>query len=168
MVLSAAPGSHNQIGVIQYFVVSNTRLRYAIRTGGGDERSAKEPVGLTPLRNQGLIEVSSLSGEAEIRSFVDLASRLDDGEARTIAMAINRNWGVATDEKKASRILREVAPKIQIITTPDLVKHWTDIEGISDAEVAVVLRSVHKRGVYRPGRSHPLSGWWDSYFTTSP
>ena len=47
----------------------------------GDERSAKEPVGLTPLRNQGLIEVSSLSGEAEIRSFVDLASRLDDGEA---------------------------------------------------------------------------------------
>ena len=134
----------------------------------GDERSAKEPVGLTPLRNQGLIEVSSLSGEAEIRSFVDLASRLDDGEARTIAMAINRNWGVATDEKKASRILREVAPKIQIITTPDLVKHWTDMEGISDAEVAVVLRSVHKRGVYRPGRSHPLSGWWDSYFSMSP
>jgi len=34
MVLSAGPGGDNQIGVVQYFVVSNTRLRYAIRTGG--------------------------------------------------------------------------------------------------------------------------------------
>ena len=127
-----------------------------------DVRSEKTPIDLTTLIDEGHIEITSLSGEAETLSFVNLASRLDDGEAQTIAIAVNRNWGVATDEKKAGKVLREIAPTLQIITTPDFLKHWADSAKIPEAEVCAVLRSVRRRAIYRPGRGHHLYDWWEA------
>lgn len=131
-----------------------------------DVRSLKEPIDLTPLIDEGRIEITSLSGEVETLAFVDLTSRLDDGEARTIAIAMNRGWGVATDERKARNVLRDVAPGLQVVTTPDFLKHWVDTANIDDAEVRQVLRAIHGRAIYRPGRGHHLYDWWEASYGT--
>ena len=153
-----------QIVVCRYIL--EEEALYTFTGPDEDVRSVKAPIDLNPLIDEGLLEITSLSGEAETLSFVNLASRLDDGEAQTIALAVNRNWGVATDERKASNIVREIAPSLQIITTPDFLKHWADTAKIPESEIRAVLRSIHSRAIYRPGRRHPLYDWWEASYGT--
>jgi predicted nucleic acid-binding protein len=48
---------------------------------------------------------------------------LDDGEAATIAYAVEHNTFVILDERKALRICRERYPALQIATTADILCH---------------------------------------------
>ena len=95
-------------------------------------------------------------------TFVNFAAFMDDGEAATGAIAANRNWAIATDDRKAIRFLEQNVPSIKIVSTLELVKHWAD-SVIPPAEtVQMVLQNIRTLARYIPNVNHPLYKWWEA------
>jgi hypothetical protein len=66
----------------------------------------------------------SPDSEAEENSFVNFAVELDEGEAVTGAIAMHRHWGIVTDDRKARRVFARTNPHVQLLSTPEFIKHW--------------------------------------------
>ena len=66
-----------------------------------------EPVDLSSLVDEGLVRVMALETPGEEATFVELAALVDDGEAITGALAAHRQCALATDDRKARRVLGE-------------------------------------------------------------
>ena len=79
---------------------------------------------LTSLLEEGLIQLMRLEHPAEEISFIDLVANLDDGEAVTGALAFRRGWSVATDDRKARRVLGQLNPPVELVSTLELLKLW--------------------------------------------
>lgn len=78
-----------------------------------------------PLRCQARVEVVALSN-VELEAFVAMVSApapdaLGDGEAAAIAAAVSRNAVLCLDERKASRVVREQFPSVEVRRTVDLL-----------------------------------------------
>ncbi len=121
----------------------------------------KEAIDLQPLIDGNILEVVDLDQETESDAYLGFAVDLDDGEAVTGAIALNRDWAIATDDKKAIADFKDESPDTQILTTPELMKIWVDnakptVEAASDA-----LRNIELRARYRPGVRHTLYTWWN-------
>jgi hypothetical protein len=116
----------------------------------------------TFIKSGSLIMVSPKNDE-EIRTIIDLAYRLDDGEARTGAIAIHRNWAIGTDDKKAATHIQSYSPKTPIISTLELVKHWVDETSPSPSTISSILRNIRVKARYEPYLGHSLYGWWNRY-----
>ena len=95
-----------------------------------DEGARPEEVGvelsLRPLADEGLLHVLEPETHEEHATWVDLALQLDDGEAMTGALAIHRNALLATDDRKAIRVLGQRLPESRILRTSELLKVWAD------------------------------------------
>jgi hypothetical protein len=120
----------------------------------------REPVDLQPLNERGLLTDETLRGPVEETLFVQLSARLQDGEAEAAALAINRGYILATDDRKARRVVSEIHPRLRLSNTLQLVWEWQQAAGPSDAHVADALRRIAARATYRPRRSDPLFDWW--------
>jgi predicted nucleic acid-binding protein len=118
-----------------------------------------EPVDLAPLIATRALLVYMLDGDDEAETIVDLAVDLDDGEATTGALAIHRGWVLVTDDRKAERIL---AGRVQMRSTLDIIKAWSEREGINAFTLRQILEAIYDRG-YQPPRAHPLKPWWDRH-----
>jgi hypothetical protein len=114
-----------------------------------------------PLIQGKLVAVLELETEAEQKLFVDLSVRLDDGEAATLALAIQRGYAVATDEKKAVKLLKNEFPTCTVTSTLSLLKDWEGAAGSSPAEVTQALRRIRDLAHYEPGPGHDLYDWWN-------
>lgn len=124
----------------------------------------KEVVQLQPLLDKGLLVAVDLESDAEQASFVALsAQRLDDGEAITMAIAKHRHWAVATDDRRAIRIFNSQYGHIQIISTPELVKHWQEIMNPKAEVLQQTLADIESKANYLVGKMHPLYKWWQMY-----
>ena len=71
----------------------------------------------------------------ELRLFTSLSAtgRLGAGECSAIAVAVQRGYTLAIDDRVANRLARRFAPSLHIVTTQDLVvsmirQHLLDIE----------------------------------------
>lgn len=111
---------------------------------------------------RGLIRTVSLDSEAEEISFVNFAVELDDGEAVTGAIAMHRHWGVATDDRKAQRVFARSNPGLQLLSTPELLKHWADTHNPPLEVVREVLLNIQTQASYKPSTTHSLHAWWQS------
>lgn len=116
------------------------------------------PIDLDKAIREGVLRECCLEQKAEYESFVRFASHLDDGEASCLAIAEQRGWTVATDDRKAIRIAGEA--NISVVTTPELIRHWIQFENPSAAEVANLLRHIEIFAKFRPHRSSPFYPWW--------
>lgn len=123
-------------------------------------RAETADIDLRPFEQEGLIERTTLRSE-EQATFVTLAKDLDDGEARTIAIALQRDWTVGTDDEKALRRCQSEA--LETITTPAFMRSWVEEANPPHDEIAAVLRRIRTRAVYLPGTSHPEYEWWAQY-----
>ena len=119
-------------------------------------------VDLIPLLKQGILIEVELTTE-EVAAFVEFADEMDDGEARTLAVAVHRGLIMVTDDKKSIRIAQKLEPSIEVITTLDWVKIWVDKNRIDRATVSAVLHRIEICAHYRPRRSHPFKPWWESH-----
>ena len=117
---------------------------------------------LQPLIAQGLIQIVSPESEAEETSLVNFAAELDDGEAVTGAIAIHRHWGIATDDRKARRVFARTNPHVQLLSTPELLKHWVDTHHPPTAVVCEALQNIQTHARYQPPATHALHAWWQS------
>jgi predicted nucleic acid-binding protein len=141
------------------YVVQQEAL-YIRRRASEQEPEEREPVDMRSLVAAGLIQVITLNSEAEAATFVDLASEMDDGEAMTCALAIHRGCDVATDDRKARRVLSGRASHVAIISTLAIVKQWAELAGIAKAELKATLLNIWSGAHYYPGEREPLYAWW--------
>jgi len=118
----------------------------------------KADIDLDPLTKAGLLHECDLEGEDEIGLFVQMATKLDDGEAACFAIAKCRGWLLATDERPTERLAKQHG--VSIITTPELVKHWADKTEASEGDVAKVLWNIQTYAHYFPRKNLPMHSWW--------
>lgn len=99
---------------------------------------------------------------SEAETFISYAAELgDDGEAATCAVAFHRSWAVATDDRAAIRFVQREAPHVQVVSTLELVAHWSEHTQVSPDHVREVLVQIRDVGRYVPGRGHSMWAWWD-------
>ena len=91
-----------------------TEVIYVVRGGGGDDAGEREIVNLQPLIADGLLQVFGLESTEEEATYLDFASTLDDGEAKTSALAIYRGYAVSTDDRNCRKTLSSRATYIQM------------------------------------------------------
>lgn len=112
---------------------------------------------------QGLLSVVDFESEAEEETFVNYAFELgDDGESATCAIAFHRSWAIATDDRKAISFFQKEAPHLQVLSTLEVIKHWSDEVNLESAELRVALANLRTEGHYVPSKNHPLLSWWQS------
>jgi predicted nucleic acid-binding protein len=110
---------------------------------------------------KGIILLEDFNAEQEEATFLNYAAELgDDGESATCAIAVHREWAIATDDRQAISFFRREAPSLQILSTLEIIQHWADVSCVSSAELQVVLMNIRSRGRYVPHRNHPLLRWW--------
>ena len=109
-----------------------------------------------------IISVVDFNADIEEETFVNYVFELgDDGESATGAIALHRDWAIATDDKKAISFFQREAPKLQILSTLALVKNWSEQEKVSSSTLYSALSAIRTRGRYMPDRNHPLLRWWE-------
>ena len=113
---------------------------------------------LSSLVDDGQLLVVRLDSAGKEASFVELAATLDDGEAMTGVIALNRGYSVAIDDRKARRVLGEKALEMRLVSTLELVQHWST--AVTSEEVALVLQAMQHGAHYIPGQRDPLFDWW--------
>jgi len=121
-----------------------------------------KPIELQDSIQLGKLKLIKLETETEKKVFIKLAQRLDDGEAATIALAIEREMKVVTDDKKAIQTLKEEAPSVEILTTLDIIKIWCESARINRDDVKLALGNIRICANYQPSKNHDLFQWWES------
>lgn len=130
-------------------------VRYILQPDEEDKsKLVKTDIDLAAIITAGLLHECDLEGEEENELFVQIATKLDDGEAMCFALAKSRGWVLATDERPTEKLAKQHG--VTIITTPELVKHWATKTKASDEEVARVLRSIQTYAHYFPRKTLPM------------
>jgi hypothetical protein len=132
-------------------------LRPLPEEGGADD---KVPVDLAPLIASGLLQETELDA-AERATFVAFATRIDDGEARSAAVATRRGLWLVTDDRPCRNLVGSLPAPLPVLTTPDWVKWWSDASRSTTDVVAETVRRIQCRASFRVQRNHPLREWWN-------
>ena len=114
------------------------------------------PVDLSPLA---LVELT----EAELDTYVLLASRLDDGEAATIAVAAHRGWAVGTDDRAAVRTAQKLGVPFASIGTTEVIRRSAEFLRLEEHRIRRIIADVENRARYIPRRDDLHIDWWSSY-----
>jgi predicted nucleic acid-binding protein len=112
---------------------------------------------------EGLISIVDFESESEEETFINYASEVgDDGESATFAIAFHREWSVATDDKRAISFFQKETAHIQILSSLEVIKHWSDKSNLDSAALKIALSAIRVQGKYKPHRNHPLLSWWEN------
>ena len=127
-------------------------------------RVALHPL-LAELISQGIIELLDVTSEEEQGQLVRFAAQLDDGEAHTCALAIVRGARVATDDRKAIRVLRAAWQPLDRGSQPELrtseiLFSWAQASSIDRAELVHVVGAIARRASFFPPRDDPGFDRW--------
>ena len=136
-----ASGSSREIlrAVPNRFMVAETILS---ELEAGKQQGYQDADYLKELINDGFVEVITMS-DVGIRHFEELVigpatDTLDDGEAATIAIAIEQQGIALIDERKAHRICSERYPDLRIGCTVDIFAHPEVLQGARRTEARIV------------------------------
>ena len=100
--------------------------------------------------------------EDEQAAFVAFAYEMDDGEARSAAVAAHREFWLVTDDRVSLRAAAASTPVIVTRTTPDWVRFYAETSGLDDTALAALLKRIQVCASYFPRRVHPLCAWWEA------
>jgi len=128
--------------------------------GSGSAEQPLHPVRLQPLVDSGALMAGGALSEEELETFISLAFELDDGEAETAAAAIHRGGAVATDDRKAIRVLRDYAPDVGVQRTSQLIRAWAGAGSLPEERVRGVLSAIERQASFVPPRDDPNRDWW--------
>lgn len=125
----------------------------------GNQRGDRVPIELGPLIARGALEITPLTQNIQAH-YIRIAVELDDGEAMTIAAALDhRAVGVITDDEAALRYLAR-EPDVQTLTSLFLLReHLRESSPEACLDVILNLRICAR---YVPGPRHPEVNWWRS------
>jgi predicted nucleic acid-binding protein len=119
----------------------------AAELDGGKKKGRRDADLLAELKAAGLLDVESLGdvGEAIFEKLVvgPADATLDDGEAATIAYAIEHSLSVVIDDRKARRICRERYSSLPVRCSVELLQHPSINKGLGrDRLSAAVLNAL--------------------------
>lgn len=146
-----------------HFAVSTyvaTKEVLTIRVGQEADSSSVARLDLGELARDGYLSLLDIETKAEMIEFVRFAAELDEGEATTSALAVCRGAGMATDDRKALRVLARFAPQTWIRQTPELLRQWAALSETPDDDVREMLRAVRDSGRFYPPQESPEYEWW--------
>ncbi len=132
------------------------------RTAESSDPSDREPVSLRALESSGRLTIMELVSDEEKAEFAHFASRLDDGEASVGSLAVVHGGGVATDDRKALRILG--GRGVTVLQTPELLFEWARRAQVSETRMKEALQAVRDRARFHPRKTAPHFLWWNGFF----
>ena len=144
------------------FVVSRyvaEREALYVRTREPDGGLSRERIDLTPFIGSGLLRVDFVHGPEQAKTLVDLSRELDQGEARTVAIAYDRGFMVASDDRKARRVAQEWFG-LRVLSTTELLRIWADTDGVSTQVLRDTFSSMRTGASFIPGPHDPAFEWW--------
>ncbi|MEZ6131167.1 MAG: hypothetical protein R3C59_21040 [Planctomycetaceae bacterium] len=139
-------------------IVANEAL-YILQPDSDDPASLiKTPIDLSASREQRLLSDCAIEGDEESSLFVQLAVRLDDGEAAALAISKNRSWTLATDDRVAAKLAAELS--VVVLTTPELVKLWANHVGANAKQIHETINGIQTYAKFVPRRDSVEFEWW--------
>ena len=75
-----------------------------------------------------------------------------------LALAEQRKWVVATDDRKAIRVAQQAG--LTVVSCPELVKAWADATGPDQAVLNKVLQDIQVLAQFKPNPAMPEYQWW--------
>ena len=119
----------------------------------------KVPADLSGLISSGVLTVCDPASQQELDRFTHYAAIFrSDGEAMCLAIAEQRGWVVATDDRKAIWVAQQAG--MTVISCPALVKAWADATGPDQATLNKVLQDIEVLAQFKPNSSMPEHQWW--------
>ena len=129
---------------------------YLRDTSGGN--LVPTPIDLSRYDNE-CLQVTSLTA-AEYPRYVQLARVVDDGEAATITVAVERAVPLATDDRKARRLCDDLEVP-EPLRTLGILHAYADAINPPHSELRDLLVKIRDRASYQPPRSDPDRKWWE-------
>jgi predicted nucleic acid-binding protein len=125
------------------------------------DQSSQPPqrIELASLFQQGLLGTCQAQSPEEEALYVALAAELDDGEALSLAISSVRGFGLATDDRKARRIAKEIG-SVPLYSTAEILHA---VDSLTDEKLREMIRRIEFRGRFVPHPSMPLSDWWNAH-----
>jgi hypothetical protein len=120
----------------------------------------REAVELKPFFDAGLLVEEALAEAVEEALFVEFGASVADGESEAAALAVNRGYILATDDRKARRVVVERHASLRLTNTLELLREWQQTAGPPDGLLRDALQLISTRATYRPRPTHPLWDWW--------
>lgn len=119
----------------------------------------KVGVDLSPLIASGVLRPCGPSDQTEQDRFVHYAAQFrSDGEAMCIALAEQRKWSLATDDRKAIRVAQKAG--LTVVSCPVLVKRWADAAKPDQATLCKALKDIQVLAQFKPNSTMPEYQWW--------
>ena len=117
------------------------------------------PVDLSGLISSGVLTVCDPQNQQELNQFTHYAAIFrSDGEAMCLALALERKWVVATDDRKAIRVAQKAG--LTVVSCPELVKTWADSTKPNQTALNNVLQDIQVLAQYKPNPTMPEYQWW--------
>jgi hypothetical protein len=117
------------------------------------------PVDLSPMIASGLLSVCSPQTQQELDQFTQYATTFrSDGEAMCLALAGERKWIVATDDRKAIRIAQQAG--LTVVSCPELLKTWANVSIPDQTTLLRVLHDIQVLAQFKPNATMPEFQWW--------
>jgi hypothetical protein len=144
------------------FVASSISLNEASysRDFSIDNSICRVELGKEAILSAGVIREVELGSAREEDCFIQLARRIDDGEAETIAICASRGYVFVTDDRLARTVAATVIASELIRDTPSLLSEWQTLFEVPASRLGEVLRRVSVLAKYLPPPNHPLRTWW--------
>jgi hypothetical protein len=90
-----------------------------------------------------------------------------DGESMCLAIAEERNWVIATDDRRAINVAQQAG--VTVVSCPQLVKDWADTAAPDEATILAALRDIELLAQFKPNQAMPQFQWWlDQLAKTGP
>jgi len=119
----------------------------------------KIAVDLSPLIASGVLKSCGPADQSEQGRFVHYAAQFrSDGEAMCIALAEQRKWLLATDDRKAIRVAQQAG--LTVVSCPAVVRRWADTMKPDQAMVCKVLQDIQVLAQFKPNPAMPEYQWW--------
>ena len=152
-------GSPVQFSVSSYVKEREARTVLAAPDNHGHRQCI--PIHLEDLISDGLVDMIDNLTTSVANNVIILGNSgiKGMGEKISAALAMDRDWGLVLDDKRATAKLEPFLPHIQMLTTFDVLKFWALRHGVSDETLREILCNIRIRGNYRIAKDHPHFNW---------
>jgi hypothetical protein len=117
------------------------------------------PADLTAFIASGLLTVCDPANQQELNRFTQYATLFrSDGESMSLAIAEQRGWIIATDDRRAIRVAQRAG--LTVVSCPQLVKAWADSTGPNEPSLMRILQDIQLLAQFKPNPSLPEYQWW--------
>jgi hypothetical protein len=117
------------------------------------------PVDLSALISLGVLKGCDPQNQQEIERFTHYAALFRaDGEAMCLALAEQRRWILATDDRRAIKVAKQVG--LTVMSCPEIVKAWPDTNKLAHTALRQVLHDIQVLAQFKPSPNMPERQWW--------